>query len=132
MPDQIEWYPADLFSRHPKLHKSFALIVLNQPLELRPSFYAHVWQNAVYHVGADGGANRIHDLIGSTTENFSLRLDTVIGDLDSLRPDVRDYWYQNGSEIIHDPNQESTDFGKATKYLKTFEVPDGAEYTPSM
>ncbi|KAH8593441.1 thiamine pyrophosphokinase [Bisporella sp. PMI_857] len=128
---QVEWHPADVFSDHPQLHRDFALIALNQPQELRASFYAKVWQNAIYHVGADGGANRVHDLINADSENVSLDLDTIIGDLDSLRQDVKAYWIQKGSEIIYDSDQYSTDFGKATKYLSGFQVPKGADFTPS-
>ena len=131
MTDQIEWYPADIFHSSPNLHKDFALIVLNQPLELRIPFYRKVWQNAICQIAADGGANRLHDLITKESA-VPLKLDTIIGDLDSLRSDVRHYWHQSGSEILHDSDQESTDFGKATKYLKNFKVPDGAEFTASM
>ena len=130
MTDQIDWYPADIFSSIPNLHSHFALIVLNQPLELSVAFYHKVWQNALCQVAADGGANRLHDL--TKTSEIPFKLDTIIGDLDSLRSDVRQYWYQSGSEILHDSDQESTDFGKATKYLSDFKVPDGAEFTPSM
>ncbi|KAG9247689.1 thiamine pyrophosphokinase [Calycina marina] len=131
MTGYTEWRPADLFSDSPNLHKYFALIVLNQPLELRVSFYAKVWRNAVFHVGADGGANRLHDMLQTDPEQSSLNLDTIIGDLDSLTEDAKNFWYGKGSEIIHDSDQYSTDFGKATKYLKDFRVPDGAEFTPS-
>src|SRR3954467_3644606 len=103
----VIWHPADIFSSNPTSHRDFALIVLNQPLELRPSFYSRIWKNAIYHVAADGGANRVHELDKSETKAPQLGLDTVIGDLDSLRPEVRDYWHQNGSEIIHDQDQYS-------------------------
>lgn len=125
----VIWYPADIFSDKPKAHRDFALVALNQPLELRLSVYCRVWQNAIYKVGADGGANRLYDLDRSNSENH-LSFDTVIGDLDSLRPDVREYWYRKGSEIIHDPDQYSTDFMKATSYLKTFEISKDADFTP--
>jgi len=131
MTHQTEWYPGDIFSSSPNIHKAFALIVLNQPLELRVSFYRKVWQNAICQVAADGGANRLHDLIMKESA-IPLKVDTIIGDLDSLRHDVRNYWLQTGSEILHDSDQESTDFGKATKYLKSFKVPDDAEFTASM
>jgi len=131
MTDQIEWFPADIFSNSPTIHKGFALIILNQPLELRISLYRKVWRNAICQVAADGGANRLHDLIVKESA-MPLKLDTIIGDLDSLRSDVRNYWYQSGSEILHDSDQESTDFGKATKYLKNFQVPEGGIFTPSM
>lgn len=129
IPMQV-WHPAALFSSSPNTHGDFALIVLNQPLELRASFYLRIWKNAVYHVGADGGANRVYDLHHSTSGSF-VGLDTVIGDLDSLRPEVQAYWRVCGSEIIHDNDQYSTDFTKATRYLKTFQVGKDAQHIPS-
>jgi thiamine pyrophosphokinase len=124
------WHPADLFSNSPNAHRDFALIVLNQPLELRAPFYLRIWKNAVYHVGADGGANRVYDLDHSTS-GCIVGLDTIIGDLDSVRPEVQAYWRVLGSEIIHDRDQYSTDFMKATRYLKTFEVGKDAHCTHS-
>jgi len=129
--EAIIWHPADIFSNNPTTHRDFALIVLHQPLDLRSSFYSRIWQNAIYHVGADGGANRVYDLDKSGPDMHHIGLDTVIGDFDSLRPEVREYWHQNGSEIIHDRDQYSTDFTKAISYLNTFQVGKDAKYTPS-
>lgn len=126
------WHPADIFSSNPASYKGFGLVVLNQPLEDHARFYSQVWKNAVYHVGADGGANCVHDLnVSNLGDKNVLNLDTVIGDLDSLRPDVREYWQQRGSEIIYDPDQYSTDLTKAVKYIRSFEIPSGGEFTPS-
>jgi thiamine pyrophosphokinase len=131
-PEATIWHPAEIFSNTPFSYKGFALVVLNQPLEDQVRFYSQVWKNSAYHVGADGGANCVHDLnVLNSDDNNVLNLDTVIGDLDSLRPDVREYWYARGSEIIHDPDQYSTDLTKAIKYVKSFEIPSESEFTPS-
>ena len=61
-----------------------------------------------------------------------LHLDTIIGDLDSLDPRVKQYWGEAGVEVICDPDQYSTDFTKAVNYMRSFRVPVGAEYTPSL
>ena len=107
-------------------------MVLNQPLEDQIAFYTQVWNNAVYHVGADGGANCVYDLNKSNIGHKDvLNLDTVIGDLDSLRVDAKEYWLSRGSEIIYDEDQYSTDMTKAVKYVKTFEVPAPGDFTPS-
>lgn len=47
-------------------------------------------------------------------------LDVIIGDLDSLRPDVRRHYESavRPTRVIHDPDQYSTDFGKAVKYVR--------------
>jgi thiamine pyrophosphokinase len=131
-PGTTIWHPADIFSSSPIGCQGFALIVLNQPLADQIPFYTQVWKNAVYHVGADGGANRVFDLNNSNLDDKNiLNLDTVIGDLDSLRTDAREYWHSRGSEIIYDPDQYSTDLTKAVKYVKTFEVPAEGNFTPS-
>lgn len=47
--------------------------------------------------------------------------DAVHGDLDSLRGDVKEYYSSLGSAITRDPEQYSTDFGKALRKIR--EVP---------
>ncbi|KAK5112204.1 hypothetical protein LTR62_004365 [Meristemomyces frigidus] len=98
-----------------------ALIILNSPL----SDYAYtqrLFDHASFRVCADGGANRLHDL--SVAQNPKLPLsealrkmvpDLIHGDLDSLQDTVRERWQQIGVKVSHDPDQYSTDFGKAIK-----------------
>lgn len=43
--------------------------------------------------------------------------DTIVGDLDSLHPSVRQHYEKLGVSIIEDPDQYSTDFTKCLKYL---------------
>ncbi|KAG9237806.1 thiamine pyrophosphokinase [Amylocarpus encephaloides] len=120
--DVMVWHPADVLSDRPNLHEKSALIILNQPLELRESFYRRVWDNSTLRVAADGGANRIHELVTSSSQK--LELDLVVGDLDSLLPEVRDYWTEEHVKIEHDPDQFSTDFTKAVKHIWTAERKD--------
>lgn len=42
-----------------------------------------------------------------------------MGDLDSLRPSVREHYEKLGVSILEDPDQYSTDFTKCLKYLNT-------------
>ncbi|KAI5285902.1 hypothetical protein KEM55_000469 [Ascosphaera atra] len=44
--------------------------------------------------------------------------DVIIGDLDSLRPEVRAHYDGHGVEILHVPSQTTTDFGKALRLIK--------------
>jgi thiamine pyrophosphokinase len=115
--DDVEtiWHPADIFSDQPNTHKKYALVVLNQPLKLSIAFYRKIWSNCSLHIGADGGANRVHDLIQSQQDDLSL--DVVIGDLDSLSSEARTFWESKNTKIIHDPDQYSTDFTKAVKHV---------------
>ncbi|EFX04578.1 thiamine pyrophosphokinase [Grosmannia clavigera kw1407] len=110
----FEWRPASLFRDGP-LSEPYAVIVLNQPLRNLRSI-KHVWARASYRVAADGGANRLHDSREAAGESFE-NLNVIIGDLDSLRDETRAYFTSLGSAVVHDPDQYSTDFGKAVKYI---------------
>jgi len=45
----------------------------------------------------------------------------IHGDLDSLRDDVRQYYSSHGVEVSQDPDQYSTDFGKAMRKIMSVE-----------
>ncbi|KAE8451732.1 hypothetical protein EG329_003189 [Mollisiaceae sp. DMI_Dod_QoI] len=110
------WQPLDIFSPAPVSHKPFALIILNQDLKLPIYLYDRLWLNSSFVVAADGGANRLYDL--NTSNNLSLSVDAVIGDLDSLSPSVRKHWEDKGIPVIEDEDQYSTDFTKAVRYIR--------------
>ncbi|KAI1109839.1 thiamine pyrophosphokinase [Nemania sp. NC0429] len=105
----------------------FILLTLNQPIR-DASLFKQLWKSAEIKIAADGGANRIYDLSresppenrdGSPGPEPSERfkdLDTIIGDLDSLTDSARSYFSR--SRIILDPDQESTDFGKAVSLAR--------------
>ncbi|KAH8809157.1 thiamine pyrophosphokinase [Xylogone sp. PMI_703] len=122
------WQPFDVLNASQdggKIHKDFVLVVLHQPMELSSKIYAEIWRNSILHIGADGGANRVHDLnVHHKAEKQSkdfLNLDLVIGDLDSLRPESKAYWQELGTTFIKDPDQESTDFTKAVNYAQSLD-----------
>ncbi|PHH83088.1 hypothetical protein CDD82_3623 [Ophiocordyceps australis] len=115
-PLEFEWHPAKLLQDHD--HGSdFALLVLNQPLK-NSTTLRRLWKNSSLRVAADGGANRLHEL-SSFQGKFS-NLQAVIGDLDSLRPSVKDFYSSQPKPalVIHDTDQESTDFGKAIAWIR--------------
>lgn len=120
--DITTWHPADVLSDDPKAHKDCALVILNQPLELRASLYAKIWKNSIYKVAADGGANRIRDLNKSHPGN-DLTVDLVIGDLDSITSEATKYWEDKGVKIEHDSDQYSTDFMKAVGHIWSSDKP---------
>lgn len=86
-----------------------ALIILNQPFRL--PLLLRLWNSSQWHCCADGGANRLFDSF-HTAEERSKRVnqvrmefsklilapelryfpDLIIGDLDSIRPQVREYY----------------------------------------
>ncbi|ORY59751.1 thiamine pyrophosphokinase [Pseudomassariella vexata] len=134
----IVWHPAlnlQAKSASPAPSHSghgFALIILNQALKDLHTL-KRLWWNASYRVAADGGANRLYDSnrrLHSTGERYVQgtdaldNLDVIIGDLDSLSDTARRYFTQASPElqIIHDPDQYSTDFGKAVQHIRNSHV----------
>ena len=78
-----------------------------------------IWSSFELIICADGGANRLYDWFGSSCDSDGYgRSDyipsKIIGDLDSIREDVRDYYSTNGCEIIQDRNQDNNDLGMKT------------------
>ncbi|KAJ1326875.1 thiamine pyrophosphokinase [Microdochium nivale] len=141
---------------------SYALVILNQPIDNEPLF-TELWKNASLRVAADGGANRIlqlnkrvlkkqtlsQDASSATTKDSQqpklyTELDAIVGDLDSLSDEARDFFSppshppssstaisasplsaseQRGRlrhcEIVRDLDQYSTDFTKAVNYVRS-------------
>ncbi|KAL5034573.1 thiamine pyrophosphokinase, variant 2 [Batrachochytrium dendrobatidis] len=67
---------------------------------------------------ADGGANRLYDTLGTDELRKRYLPDCICGDLDSLRPQVRQFYQSMNVEILHKPSQYATDFQKCIDYLK--------------
>ncbi|KAH9058381.1 thiamine pyrophosphokinase [Lactarius vividus] len=99
-----------------------ALIILNQPFS-RPLLHC-LWHASDWRCCADGGANRLHDLLrGGDDRPTSYYLpDLLKGDLDSLRDDVKQEYLSSG---IGD--QYSTDLAKCVCSLEEKEKSDGVE-----
>ena len=98
-----------------------ALIVLNSPISQYQYFY-RLYNHANICLCADAGADRLHDLLVGHFPKLewadalqSAPADIIHGDLDSLSDTVRKRYEQIGVEISKDPDQYSTDFGKAVK-----------------
>ncbi|KAI1775883.1 thiamine pyrophosphokinase [Hypoxylon cercidicola] len=113
-----EWYPVRVFLGFPD--DKFALIILNQPI-IDEELFSDLWLIALTRVAADGGANRIHDLNQTSILPGDYKnLDTIIGDLDSLSDEARTFFSSGSAKctIIHDPDQYSTDFTKAVRFVR--------------
>lgn len=98
---------------------SVALIILHSPIHQYEHFH-RLYQHASYTLCADGGANRLHDIL--TTQYPQLEWlealrkappNCIHGDLDSLDDEVRKRYEQIGVEISKDADQYSPDFAKA-------------------
>lgn len=102
-----------------------ALIILNSPISDFEYFH-RLYSHASYTLCADGGADRLHNLITTTypdlAPDVALRKalpNAIHGDLDSLSDTTRDTYTKLGVEISRDPDQYSTDFGKAVSKILT-------------
>lgn len=110
--------------------KRRALVVLNWTL---PAAMGQLWGAADVRLCADGGANRLFDEIGKGQGGAAGRLergdyipDIILGDLDSLRPEVRDFYKSHGSKVEDlSRDQDSTDMQKALEKLRRPPSADG-------
>ena len=81
-------------------------MILNRPIKKK--FLLSLFKMSSFVCCADGGANRIYDLFGSKeSENFSPDEErqnyiphVIIGDFDSVRPEVLKYYEKHGSKIV--------------------------------
>ncbi|KAI0768054.1 thiamine pyrophosphokinase [Trametes elegans] len=95
-----------------------ALIILNQPFSF--ALLDRVWHASRWHACADGGANRLHDLLKVADGKDRRHLftpDLIKGDLDSLRDDVRAYYSSQGVRIVQDEDENATDLMKCISAL---------------
>jgi len=104
------------------------LVLLNYHL---PRFSPILWDQASLHVCADGGANRLYDelpLWFPDDDPADVRQrhkpDVIKGDLDSIRPEVKEYYSQMGVKIIDESHdQDTTDLHKCVIFIRDC-VPD--------
>ncbi|OCH94452.1 Thiamin pyrophosphokinase [Obba rivulosa] len=101
------------FLEHPAPHpdRKYALIILNQPFSV--PLLRRLWHAADWRACADGGANRLYDVLGGDPDVCSEYLPDIIkGDLDSLRDDVKKFYESWCVSVVHDEDQYSTDLMK--------------------
>ncbi|KAA1086581.1 hypothetical protein PGT21_004167 [Puccinia graminis f. sp. tritici] len=103
------------------------LIILNTPIKIARNghpnqVFEDLWKLSDYRICADGGANRLHDYCSALGEARKMLIpDYIKGDLDSIRPEVKQFYEHSGSQITRDPDQDSTDFGKCLALIEGLE-----------
>ncbi|KAJ3114644.1 hypothetical protein HDU96_001843 [Phlyctochytrium bullatum] len=102
-----------------------ALVVLNQPL-CDLSWFERIWAHAKIKLCADGGANRLYDKCKNDETRKRFLPDRIIGDLDSIRTDVKNWYIQQGVTVEKIEDQDSTDLGKCVKHIETLEAGQAA------
>ncbi|KLU82255.1 hypothetical protein MAPG_01329 [Magnaporthiopsis poae ATCC 64411] len=116
MARHFEWHPARILQEQQRAGwKPLTIVMLNQPIR-DVSTLRKLWGNATIKVAADGGANHLLAVGHGLFDN----VDVIIGDLDSFTDESRAYYQAlpRPPAIIQDPDQESTDFGKAVKLIR--------------
>ncbi|RKP35646.1 thiamine pyrophosphokinase, partial [Dimargaris cristalligena] len=117
------------------------LLLLNQPLKHADSLFMSLWRRADLRICADGAANRLYDSFHSPTATPSSSPkplkstdsdtaeqyipDGICGDMDSIRPDVSQYFAHRGTEINHVRDQDTTDFMKCLNWIDQLQVRHG-------
>ncbi|KAJ5317369.1 hypothetical protein PENANT_c034G10620 [Penicillium antarcticum] len=110
----MEWDPSRFF-RVSGSPSPYALLILNQPIN--ENAFGVLSHYASYIICADGGANRLYDMMKLNGKESNDPPNAIIGDLDSIRPSVREHYEKLGVSVMEDPDQYSTDFTKCLKYL---------------
>lgn len=82
------------------------LIIVNQPI-IDMERFRKAWDACEHRAVLDGAANTLHEA------DPTLRPDFIIGDLDSITSQTREYYEGVGVAVIEKPSQYATDFGKA-------------------
>jgi thiamine pyrophosphokinase len=100
----------------------FALIVLNTPLCPSDRMFRALWANASLRVAADGGAEhllRFADACTSAGEPGVAPFvpDAVVGDMDSASAVTLAHMRAAGADVVHVPEQDSTDLDKSIFYV---------------
>lgn len=95
-----------------------ALLILNQ--DLSGSGVLKLWQRTQLHVCADGGANRLYSFWKSDDDRKKYIPDFIVGDLDLLLVEVRDYYKSHGSRIIPQYSQYATDLTKSLYLIRVW------------
>ncbi|KAF8426034.1 thiamine pyrophosphokinase [Tirmania nivea] len=120
--DQITlWDPSSLRNPQSSLpdlpnEHGYVLLLLNQQIK-DITFLKHLWTNANFRVCGDGGGNRLYDALDEK-DRCAYSPNAICGDLDSLRAEVQEYYISVGVDVVHDPGQDSTDFGKCLDYIQ--------------
>ncbi|CAB11089.1 thiamine diphosphokinase Tnr3/ Nudix hydrolase fusion protein [Schizosaccharomyces pombe] len=104
--------PCKAWLRDYDTDQKFAVLLLNQPIDIPDDRFRTLWKRASIRVCADGGANQLRNY------DSSLKPDYVVGDFDSLTDETKAYYKEMGVNIVFDPCQNTTDFMKCHKIIK--------------
>jgi thiamine pyrophosphokinase len=87
-----------------------SLLILNRPIQL--AILRKFLPYTKLLVAADGGANRLYDCLPED-ERVAFKPNYIVGDLDSIRSDVAEFYKSKGVIFEHVECQDNTDMQKA-------------------
>lgn len=102
--------------REPDPNQEIYIIYLNRPFNFKIISVLH--RLAYYTMMADGAANRFHDTFKMADYQDEIIPDSLVGDFDSIRKDVMEYYKDRGVKIVHDHSLDDNDFEKCMRHLQ--------------
>ncbi|KAG0671701.1 hypothetical protein C6P45_005307 [Maudiozyma exigua] len=102
---------SDLFT---KQSSHDTLLILNQRITLPFVLFQELWETKPIRICADGAANRLYEyLILNGEDNITKYVpDYIVGDLDSIKDDIVDFYLKMKVVILKQNTQYATDFKK--------------------
>ena len=89
---------------------SLMLILLNRPM--KRDHVLELWHRSKYVVCADGAANRLFTVFSEEQERDKYIPNVILGDLDSIKGYVKEYYTERGCKIALAHDQDYTDMQK--------------------
>jgi thiamine pyrophosphokinase len=125
---ELEWSTQFLYSDNSVYtNGSPSLIILNYLLP-RKEFLERLWNKAKFKICVDGGTNRLYNYFKSNiAEREKYIPDYICGDLDSIKPEILEYYLKRGSQMRLSYDQNYTDFQKSLIFLNSLEGDESFE-----
>ncbi|CAO3627106.1 unnamed protein product [Cunninghamella echinulata] len=99
----------------------------------RLDIFTRLWNNASIRVVADGGSNRLYDAFKEDKKKLETYIpDQILGDLDSIRPEVQSFYASKNVNIQKKFDQVSTDFMKCIDFVKEEEKKKSSVALPAL
>jgi len=99
------------------------LIYLNRPFDFHTLQNLHKISSCT--IVADGAANRFYDNCKKESLHEVFFPHILVGDFDSIKKDVMEYYQTREVQIVHNTSQDDTDLEKCLKHLQTKFLDEG-------
>jgi thiamine pyrophosphokinase len=96
-----------------------ALIILNQEITIPKTQMVQLWNSYGLKLCADGGANKLFAFFQDGERALYLP-DFIVGDLDSLKPEVEQWYRAQGVTVIKQTTQYATDMQKCLDFIEIY------------